>query len=111
MHPGKIAVEQDDVVLIKPCLSKSPDAVERDVDRHPRVAEPGRDRLGQLLVILDHQHSHRQARVIVAGFGEVSAPRHVAETESRVQATPQRLTDIRWIASVEKTGSAPRWRP
>jgi hypothetical protein len=35
-------------------------AVERDIDSHPRVAQAGGNRCGQLLVVLDHKHPHSQ---------------------------------------------------
>jgi hypothetical protein len=34
-------------------------AVERDVDGHPRAPQAGGKRLGQFLVVLDHQYPHR----------------------------------------------------
>ena len=58
VHPGQVAVEHDDVVVVDRGLPQPGRAVERDVDRHAVALQPERDRLGQLRLILDHQHAH-----------------------------------------------------
>jgi hypothetical protein len=55
---GKVAVEHDHVVVVDQRARQAGLAVEGDVDRHPRVAQAGGDRSGQLLVVLDHKHPH-----------------------------------------------------
>ena len=56
---GQVAVEHDHVVVVDERARQAGLAVERDIDRHPRVTQPGRDRLGQLLIVFDHKHAHR----------------------------------------------------
>ena len=58
MERGKVAVEHDHVVIVDQRARQTGLAVERDIDRHPRVAQAGGDRPGQLLVVLDHKHPH-----------------------------------------------------
>ena len=63
--------------------------VERGVDRHPLPAQPDGHGIGQLLVILDHQHSHapRMARPRfrpgLRSLSDVSSIGHFAETATK----------------------------
>ena len=58
VHLGQVAIEHDHVVVVDRGLPQPGRAVERDVDRHALALQPERDRLGQLRLILDHQHAH-----------------------------------------------------
>jgi hypothetical protein len=59
VHPGKIAVEHDDVVARGRSVGKGVLAVEGHVDGHPLAAQDGRHRGGKPGVVLHHQHPHR----------------------------------------------------
>ncbi|MCX4697606.1 hypothetical protein [Streptomyces sp. NBC_01373] len=58
MDAGQIAVEYDDVVAVDLDALQGGRPVEGQVDRHPLPAQPGGDGLGELFMVLDHQHTH-----------------------------------------------------
>ena len=55
---GQVAVEHDHVVTADGGLGERVAAVEGDVGGHALAAQHGRDRQGELGMILDHQHPH-----------------------------------------------------
>jgi hypothetical protein len=55
---GQIAIEHDHVVIVDHRAGQAGLAVERDIDSHVFVPQPGRNRLGQLSVVFDHKHAH-----------------------------------------------------
>ena len=59
MDGRQVAIEHDHVVIVDQRARQARLAVQRDIDRHPRLAQAGGDRLGQFLVVLDHKHPHR----------------------------------------------------
>ena len=65
MEAGQVAVEHDHVVVVDERARQASLAVERDIDRHPRVTQAGRDRFGQLLVVLDHKYPHLWLLVVM----------------------------------------------
>ena len=102
MDDREVAIEHDHVVLVDERACQACLAVQSDVDGHPRLAQAGGDRLGQLLVVLDHKHPHRSlpSKVTTGCFNAVSpAPatqtvasvgvRNTAETAYCVEPTPQ----------------------
>jgi hypothetical protein len=48
-------------------------AVEDHVDRHPLAAQPGSDRAGQNLEVLNHQDAHPHQRCQAGGGNQVSS--------------------------------------
>jgi hypothetical protein len=60
LHAGQVTVKHDDVVAVDPGAVQGGLAVERHVDGHPLAAQHVGNRLGQLLVVFDQQHSHRR---------------------------------------------------
>src|SRR5262249_39168953 len=61
VQAGQVSVEHDHVVVVEQGPLKPGRAVERDVDGHPRLAQPGGDRLGHLLIVFDHKYPHRHS--------------------------------------------------
>ena len=59
MDGRQVTIEHDHVVIVDERARQAGLAVQRDIDRHPRLAQAGGDRLGQFLVVLDHKHPHR----------------------------------------------------
>ena len=55
---GQVPVEHDHVIIGHQRPLKTVRPVEGDVHGHPLLPQPGPDRLGQLAVVLDHQHPH-----------------------------------------------------
>ena len=58
VHAGQVPVEHHDVVAGRRQVLERVGAVEDHVDRHALAAQPGPDRAGQDLEVLDDQHSH-----------------------------------------------------
>src|SRR5260370_15120659 len=58
---GDVAVQDDDVVGRERGVIESVAAVEGDVDGHAGPAKAGGDGHGELGVVLDYEHSHRQS--------------------------------------------------
>ncbi|HSZ14337.1 MAG TPA: hypothetical protein VK790_09915 [Solirubrobacteraceae bacterium] len=96
MERGKVAIEHDHVVVVDQCARQTGFAVERDVDCHSRMAQARGDRRGQLLVVLDHQHSHQSLRVekvaprrfMAVSSAPPNEPPHASGRETRLkQAT------------------------
>ena len=58
VHARQVAIEHDHVVLVDRGARETGRAVESDVHGHARLAQAERDRLGHLLVVLDHKHPH-----------------------------------------------------
>jgi hypothetical protein len=54
----EVAIEHDHVVIVDERAGQPSPAVESDIDRYPRLAQAGGDRLCQFLVVLDHKHPH-----------------------------------------------------
>ena len=58
VNTGQVAVEHDHVVVVDQRSLQGGVPVQGGVDRHPLQAQPGRDRLGQLAVVLCHEYPH-----------------------------------------------------
>ena len=58
VHTRQVAVEHDHLVVIDERACESGGAIECDVHCHTRLPQSERDRLGHLLVVLDHEHPH-----------------------------------------------------
>jgi len=56
--PGQVPVQHDHVVVGDQRALEALRPVVGHVHRHPLLPQPGPDRVGQLTVVLDHQHPH-----------------------------------------------------
>ena len=82
MHLRQVAIEHDHVVVVDRGLPQAGRAVKRDIHRHALALQTERDRLGQLRLILDHQHSHSPSRGVATEWwhGGWSGPGNAAVT-------------------------------
>jgi hypothetical protein len=60
VHLGDVAVEHDHVVAVEQRLLERDRAVVGDIGRDPAISQAIGDVVGEIDVILDHQHAHAQ---------------------------------------------------
>jgi hypothetical protein len=64
-EPGQAEVEADQVVRVDARLDEGLVAGVRDVDGVPLAPQPGRDSVGQVLLVLDDEHAHGSPMVLL----------------------------------------------
>jgi len=82
VNAWKVTIEHDHVVVVDRGMPQPGRAVERDVDGHAVALQAERDRLGQLSMVLDHQHAHSACK-------QSSGSPTTASQDRRVQVTPR----------------------
>src|ERR1039458_4081780 len=105
MYAGEVSVEHHHVVAGDGQVRERVGAVQGHVDRDALAAQPGPDRAGQNLEVLDDQHSHVLVILLASGIsescGEQDDGRPLVSARCRAMTSGRDLTSASIVSRVQ----------